>query len=120
PKPLLEANIKLPIQAGIQRIRLSDYNVVLKVGTQYRWHIAMIPDPKNRAKDSVAGGFIERIDASESLRVRLAQTETTQQASVYAAEGIWYDALSALSESIDAAPGDANLRIKRASLLEQV
>lgn len=119
-KPIVETNINPPAQAGIQRVRLADYNVRLKTGTQYRWYIAMVPDPKNRSKDILAGGFIERIDASESLRTRLTQAGASQSATVYAEEGIWYDALSALSDSIDATPSDANLRTQRASLLEQV
>ncbi len=34
--------------------------------------------------------------------------------------GIWYDALEAISNAIDAHPEDASLREERASLLNQV
>ena len=37
-----------------------------------------------------------------------------------AGEGIWYDAVSALSVRIDADPGDAILRAQRAALFDQV
>ena len=120
PKALLETRINPPTQAGIQKVRLGDYNAHLKTGTQYRWYIAVIPDPKNRSKDILAGGFIERIDLSETLQTRLSQASATQLASIYAEEGIWYDALSAISDSIDNTPSDAGLRAQRASLLEQV
>jgi hypothetical protein len=39
---------------------------------------------------------------------------------LYAEAGLWYDALSLLSERIEAAPTDADLRRQRAALLEQV
>src|SRR5262249_2338656 len=60
-KPLLKTRITSPSQAGIQRIRLTDYGVRLKTGSLYRWYIALVPD-SNRSKDILAGGLIERIE----------------------------------------------------------
>ena len=40
--------------------------------------------------------------------------------SIYAESGIWYDAIMAISELIEASPKDMNLRKQRAGLLEQV
>ena len=119
-KPLLETRIGSSSQAGIQRIRLADYGVRLRVGVVYRWYIAVVPDPKNRSKDILAGGLIERIEPSENSRTRLSQAGAAQAPFVYAEEGIWYDALSAISDMIDAAPNDSTLRTQRASLLQQV
>jgi hypothetical protein len=39
---------------------------------------------------------------------------------LYAEAGLWYDALAATSDLIDAAPHDVGLRQRRAALLEQV
>jgi hypothetical protein len=39
---------------------------------------------------------------------------------VLAGAGIWYDALTFLSERIEADPGDALARAQRAALLKQV
>jgi uncharacterized protein DUF928 len=119
-KPLLETPLRSPTQGGIQRISLKDYNVRLRTGAQYRWYIAVVPDPKNRSKDILAGGFIERIEATEALRKRLAEAGAEQSAFVYAEEGIWYDALATLSDLIEKAPGDSKPRLQRVSLLEQV
>ena len=41
------------------------------------------------------------------------------KSATYAAKGVWYDALSSLSDQIDAAPKDAALRATRADLLQQ-
>jgi hypothetical protein len=119
-KPLLETQISAPAREGIQKIRLADYNLRLATGSQYRWYIALVPDPKNRSKDILAGGFIERIDPSETLRAKLAQGSAADSAITYAAEGFWYDSLEAISELIDASGGDRNLLAQRASLLDQV
>jgi uncharacterized protein DUF928 len=119
-KPMIEARLGSPSNGGVQRIRLSDYGVRLKIGVEYRWYIAVVRDSNNRSKDILAGGLIERIDPSTNVRTRLSQTGALQAASVYAEAGIWYDALAAISDRIDAAPRDARLREQRAALLEQV
>ena len=119
PKPLLETKIDPPNKGGIQRVRLTDYNVRLKPDTEYRWYVALVPDPKNRSKDILAGGFISRMQATKEQEARLSQA-TLESARAFAAEGVWYDAIAAISEAIEVAGGDNSLRAQRASLLEQV
>ena len=58
--------------------------------------------------------------ASPFMRTRLSHAGVAQAAFIYAEEGIWYDAISAISDMIDAAPNDSLLRRQRASLLKQV
>ena len=59
------------------------------------------------------------MEATKEQQARLSQA-TMESARAFAAEGVWYDAIAAISEAIDAAGGDNNLRAQRASLLEQV
>jgi hypothetical protein len=118
--PLLEKRISVPIQPGINRIRLSDYGISLLLGEQYRWFIAAIPAADRRSKDIIAGGFIERIEVSEALRMKLFQADKLNIPHLYAELGIWYDTIMAISELIEANPNDMNLRKQRAALLEQV
>ena len=44
----------------------------------------------------------------------------TNAVQVYAEAGLWYDAIMAISELIEADPTNAELRQQRAALLEQV
>src|SRR4029078_13123615 len=55
-KPLLETQLPPPTNAGIQRVRLADYNVHLAPGAAYRWFVAVVPDADRRSKDILAGG----------------------------------------------------------------
>jgi hypothetical protein len=119
-RPLLERRISGPIQPGVQRLRLADDGVRLSLGVPYRWFVALVVDPDNRSRDILAGGAIERIAPPEALRAKLARAGNAQAPSIYAEAGLWYDALSAISDLIDAAPHDRRLRSQRASLLEQV
>jgi hypothetical protein len=61
-----------------------------------------------------------RIDATPDLRAKTQGGRGAALANVYADAGVWYDALAALSEAIDAHPKDAALHQTRADLLQQV
>lgn len=118
--PILEKQISVPIQPGINRIRLSDHGVSLSLGKEYRWFMAAIPAADRRSKDIIAGGIIERVEVPEPLRVKLSQTDKQNIPHLYAESGIWYDTILAISELIEANPKDMVLRRQRAALLEQV
>ena len=57
-----------------------------------------------------------------SDRYRRPRTGATRRdrLSIYAEEGIWYDAITTISEWIEANPRDNTLRLLRATLLDQV
>ena len=118
--PLLEFRLPSPAQAGIQRIRLADHHVRLAPGVRYEWSIALIIDATHRSRDIFATGSIERIDSSPAIQAQLAQASMPERPRHYAAAGLWYDALGSVSDLIEASPKNQELRILRASLLEQV
>ena len=118
-QPLLETQLARPAEPGVQRVRLADYGIRLTPGERYQWSIALVLDPEHRSKDITAMGAIERIKPSEvdSTLRDVAKTEAPYR---YAEAGLWYDAVMAISDLIEAAPGDLDLRNQRAGLLEQV
>ena len=115
--PLLEKRLPVPTQAGIQRVRLSEYGVKLIPGERYSWSIALVLDPKRRSKDVIAVGAIERVERAD---INLAAAPTTDAFYRFAADGLWYDAVMVISELIETAPTDLALRKNRAELLDQV
>jgi hypothetical protein len=119
-EPILRTSIALPVQAGVHRLRLTDYGVRLAVGVPYRWYVAVVPDADRRSKDILAGGALERVALPEALGAKLAQADNTTAPFVYAEAGIWYDALAAISDLIEVAPNDRTLHRQRAALVEQV
>ena len=118
--PLLEISLTNPDRQGIQCIHLSDYGLKLSSGIEYQWFVALVPDPDSRSKDIVAGGTIKHIKPPKTLTQRLTKAGMMKIPGIYADEGIWYDALSAICELIKTHPHDKNLRLQRASLLQQV
>jgi len=119
-KPLIDVKVERAAKAGIQRLKLADQRVKLVPGVEYQWVVALITDPDNRSKDVVASGVIKRIEPSADLKEKLGQADPASLPAVYAEAGIWYDALSVLSDQIDAHPDDQALRQTRADLLRQV
>jgi hypothetical protein len=119
-KPILETRLPAPVTAGVQRIRLSDYNVRLAPGAAYRWFVAVVPDADRRSKDIMAGGAIERVEMPEGLKAKVAQAAKSDLPSLYGEAGLWYDTVAAISELIEAAPQDQALRKQRTALLAQV
>jgi hypothetical protein len=120
PKPLISLASPDADKAGIHRIKLSRYKVELQPNVAYEWSVAIIPDPDNRSRDVIAKGVIKRTKSPPELGINLEKANDVERAAAYAAAGIWYDALDAISNAIEANPSDASLREARASLLKQV
>jgi hypothetical protein len=118
--PLLEKPLPVPLKAGIQRVRLSDYGVKLIPGERYNWSIALVLDPKRRSKDIIAVGAIEYVKRDGMNPAALTAPPTSEAFYKFAADGLWYDAVMAISELIETAPTDMALRKHRVDLLEQV
>lgn len=119
-KPLVEKILKGPEMGGIQTVCLSQHDVMLQRDIPYKWYVTLVTDAAQRSKDILAGGIIEKIAAPETLSSRLLSVEGGRTPFIYAEEGLWYDALGAISKMIEASPEDVNLRQQRASLLRQV
>ena len=119
-EPLLETRLPSPTAAGLHRVKLADLGVRLDPDVPYRWYVSVVLDPDRRAKDVLAGGVIERVSVSSDLRQRVAQASKEQLPAIYAADGLWYDALTTASDLVEANPANQTLRRERAALLSQV
>jgi len=120
PQPVVELRVPAPVPSGVHRISLADHGVRLAPGVAYRWFVAVVPDTGRRSKDVMAGAAIERVDPPQDLGAKLAGAAKSDRPFLYAEAGLWYDAVAALSELIDAEPQNAALRSQRAGLLTQV
>jgi hypothetical protein len=112
--PLAEVRLDAPSGAGIQRLRLADHDIELAPGVEYMWSISLVADADNPSADVVSTGFIRRVARPEVLA---AESENGVD---FAQAGIWYDALEALSDDVDAHPDDRKARFLRSALLRQV
>lgn len=118
-QPLLEVRLEPPIQPGMHRVALADYNLRLTPGVPYDWSVAVVLDATQRSQDIVVSGTIELVAPPDALVGQLAQAGTPASVRLYAEAGLWYDAIATLSTLIDSAPQDTALRQQRAALLAQ-
>ncbi len=118
--PIVETQMVPLKTAGIQSVNLVDYGVHLEKGKQYKWFIALVPDPKRRSKDILAAGGIEHINMPENIKDKLAASDVSQAPYIYAEAGLWYDAFNSLSLMIEKSPDDTRLRQQRDALLDQI
>ena len=117
---LLEVYINRSLEAGIHALRLEDEGVRLDPDVDYLWQVALIRNSESRSQDILSGGVIRYIVPTETLRAKLKSADETDLPSLYAEEGLWYDAIEQISDLIQANPDDGALRVQRSALLNQV
>ena len=118
-RPLLEISIHPPHAPGIHSLPLPDHALNLRLGVRYQWSVALVPDPNDRAKDLVVSAPFERIELSPTLQAELQQSNSIALPRVYAAAGLWYDALTALLAQRKSNPHETEWQQQQASLLAQ-
>ena len=118
-KTVIRVDLPSPKQAGIQAIKFSDYNAELTPGITYQWFVTLEADPGQPSKDVYYGGSSLYQENVPDLEKRLAAAGPAGAPRIYAEEGLWYDALSALWN-----PGkkgeEKSIRQQRIALLKQV
>ena len=102
---------------GIAKFRLPSTAAPLKVGKKYHWYFSIYCD----SDDPVfVEGWVQRNALNPSVINRLQKATPRQRTALYAANGIWHDALTTLAELRSANPQDATLRNDWVSLLQPV
>jgi hypothetical protein len=117
-EPLVQRPLPAPTLPGLQRVALAELGVELPVGKAFRWSVALRPDPENPSRDVLAQGAIERVAEPADLAARLETAKPLDRPSVYAAAGLWYDALAELERIARSAPDQAVPRARLRQLLE--
>src|SRR5688572_5834417 len=72
-KPLLEHALTTSPQPGIHAISLKELGVTLKPGVDYRWHVALVHDAKQRSGDVTSSGTVRVVPEPDALKAQLAQ-----------------------------------------------
>jgi hypothetical protein len=112
PKPVLRVRRSDATTSGFQHLDLSTHGVSLAPGVDYQWVVALVRDPQSRSRDIISSGWIRHVGGKDGHR--------DSDPAAYAADGIWYDAVSTLFDKIAAHPSDAQLAADRRDLFTQV
>jgi len=109
--PTAVARLHAPMRRGIYAINLADLGIRLETGKTYEWSVAVVADHRRRSHDVVAMGEIEYVPPQE---------RPVDDYVTCAQQGMWYDAVMALSKLLDEQPTDMQLRAHRAALADAV
>lgn len=127
-EPVIETEIKMPNNPGIQVIDLNEINWKIPnkgliPQVEYQWSISVMMDEQRSSNDIVASGTIERVSQplADQIAAKIAkETNENKQVFIYAENGMWYDAVDKLSQLIAQYPNDQELQRQRVSLLKEV
>ncbi|WP_375505248.1 DUF928 domain-containing protein [uncultured Nostoc sp.] len=82
---------------GVVNLRLPSKAAPLEIGKQYRWYFNIYCQKDNQLIANLEG-YVKREQLKPALKTQLEKATPRQQVNLYAANGIWYEALSAASE----------------------
>lgn len=88
----------------------------LAVDKPYRWYFKLYCDPQKSSTPVFVEGWVQRVELTPELENQL-RSAKQQEYVVYAANGIWYDALDSLAQLRLTNPANARLNQEWASLL---
>lgn len=84
--------VKLPNSPEVITVALSS-KTSLAMDGRYRWQLKIYREGEAQAFSAVDGS-IQRVELSPELEAKLAQATPAEQIKLYAANGIWYEALN--------------------------
>jgi hypothetical protein len=104
-------------QPGIVKLRLPSTVAPLEVGKMYHWYFII---DCNQNAPPLVEGWVQRVAPPPTLASQLQKATPRERIALYAANGIWHDALTSLAELRSANPQDAMLTADWVSLLQSV
>jgi hypothetical protein len=111
-----------PESPGIMSVHLPPSQASLQVGKMYHWFfkVRVQCDQKQPTKLDYADGWVQRVNQNSTLTEQLKQAEIQEEATLYAVNGIWYDAITSLAELRLTNPKNETLLAKWITLLHSV
>ncbi|NER26980.1 MAG: DUF928 domain-containing protein [Symploca sp. SIO1C4] len=103
--------------SGIVSIKLPSTVKALEVGKIYYWHFKTYLYPNFPTS---VDGWVQRVALKSSLQSQLEQATPKQEAAIYAANGIWHEAITSLAKLRRQHPEDKDLSEDWSKLLQDV
>jgi len=108
-----------PPTPGVIGVRLPASAPALAVDKSYRWYFKIYCEARP-APPVFVNGVIQRVNPNPTLSQQLKTATPQQQVGLYAANGIWFNALTTLAELRLSKPQDPKLTADWTSLLQSV
>jgi Domain of Unknown Function (DUF928) len=119
-KPLFVHRMQVQ-KGGIMQVQLPQNAPELVSGRKYRWSVSLLCNSNRPSNNVFVQSWIERVPGKPELTQQLTNGKSeVERARIYAASGLWYDALATISTAYNANPSDRSIAQARLSLLAQV
>ncbi len=106
---------------GIMSHQLSPEEAApLAENKKYYWLVKMVCDTEDASADPFVDGWVERIPLSAELQGELDNATENDRPSIYAREGIWYEALTSLAGLREKNPEDETILSRWSDFLQSV
>lgn len=92
----------------------------LETGKTYSWLLSVSCQPQNPSTAVAVYGTLQKSDLSAQLQTALKSASPLEQASLYAENGIWYDALNTLAVLYQKNPKQQAAAVAWTSLMQQI
>lgn len=92
----------------------------LEVNKLYSWSFTLILDRQDTESIAFVDGWIKRVEPSPDIKHQLEVSSPEKQPAIYAANGIWYEALASIAKLRCSSPDNSALASDWQSLLQQV
>jgi hypothetical protein len=103
---------------GIVSLRLPS-TVSLADEKDYNWYFLVYCDAQNQDRFVYVNGLVRRVERP-ALEKQLVSVSSRDRLTQYQAEGIWYETLTELAQSLSVSPQDAKTRQDWSSLLKSI
>lgn len=107
-------------QSGLINLPIPANTKSLEVGKTYSWTLSVYCDPDKPSTSVFVTGTIQRVNLDPALQNRLQGATPIEQASLYASNGIWFEALNTLANLYHTHSDRKSIATSWASLLQQV
>ncbi len=119
-KPVYQGYAPLPAGSGIVGYTLGPGSEPLVVGKTYHWQATLVCNAQDPSENPFVESWVQRVQPSTQLATDLSQADPQTASDLYAANGIWQDALNTLAVLRQANPQVPNLAADWQTLLTSV
>ncbi|MFB2934088.1 DUF928 domain-containing protein [Aerosakkonemataceae cyanobacterium BLCC-F154] len=95
---IYRTSFPIPTQPGIVSITLPAKELPpLEMGKSYQWYLVLVCNPNDRSENEISDrGWIQRTQLSQAAANQIETGKSSTLPNIYAADGIWYEALASL------------------------
>ena len=121
-RTLYRTTLNLPGTAGVVGFTVPPgvATSVLTVGKDYYWQFSILCDPNQPSINPFVEGVVQRIKPATDLTNQLKKANARDRSTLYAANGIWQDAIATLAQERCTNPQDSSLVTNWTQLLQSV